>query len=273
MIKADLHVHTDISDSSYNIDEVLKLAKERGLTHIAITNHDTTRGLEEAIKKGKEYGIVVIPGVEISAYDYKRNRKVHVIGLNVDILNDNIDKLCFDLLKNRDENTKKQIDIIRSMGYDITEDEVGKYAKNSRIFYKQHIMKVLMDKGYTESIYSDLYTKIFNKNSPCNLNIKYIDVYDALDVLNKNGAISIIAHPGQFNSYDLIEELIQYGICGIEKYHPSHRIEDEERVEKIAKKYNLIKSGGSDFHGDYAKKNCMGKFLAPKEDIYKILNN
>ena len=77
MIKADLHIHTDISDGSLSTEEVIKNAKEKGLTHIAITNHDTVKGLKEAVELGKKYNIVVIPGVEISAYDYKRNRKVH----------------------------------------------------------------------------------------------------------------------------------------------------------------------------------------------------
>ena len=80
MIKADLHVHTEMSDSSFTIEQVLELAKEKGLTHIAITNHDTVKGLKESVELGKEYGITVIPGIEISAYDYKRNRKVHLLG-------------------------------------------------------------------------------------------------------------------------------------------------------------------------------------------------
>ena len=77
MIKADLHIHSTMSDGSCSIEEVIQLAKEKGLTHIAITNHDTVKGLKEAIELGKKYGVEVIPGVEISAYDYKRNRKVH----------------------------------------------------------------------------------------------------------------------------------------------------------------------------------------------------
>lgn len=93
-MKGDLHIHTDISDGSYTIDELLKEAKEKKLTHIAITNHDTVDGLEEAIRKGKEIGIKVIPGIEISAYDLKNKRKIHILGYNFNLEAPNVKKLC-----------------------------------------------------------------------------------------------------------------------------------------------------------------------------------
>ena len=129
MIKADLHIHTDISDGSLSTEEVIKKAKEKGLTHIAITNHDTVKGLKEAVELGKKYNIVVIPGVEISAYDYKRNRKVHLLGYGIDLDGKHITNLCERLLKDRNEMTLKQVQIIKSLGYDITEEEVKVYAK------------------------------------------------------------------------------------------------------------------------------------------------
>ena len=271
-MKGDLHIHTDISDCSYTTEEVIRLAKENGLTHISITNHDTIKGLKEAIEIGKKYGVVVIPGVEISAYDYKRNRRVHILGHNIDINGENITKLCENLLNNRDSNTKKQLKIIQSLGYDITEKEVGKYAKNSEIFYKQHIMQVLIDKGYTNDIYSDLYSKFFKKDGPCKMSIKYIDIYDAIEAIIKDGGIPTIAHPGQLKSYELIEELVSRGLVGIEKYHPSHTKEDYDRVDELAKKYNLIITGGSDFHGKYAKNRSLGEYITPEDTIKFILD-
>ena len=86
-----------MSDSSFTIEQVLELAKEKGLTHIAITNHDTVKGLKEAIELGKKYGLEVIPGVEISAYDYKRNRKVHLLGYGIDLKNKALNKKMIDL--------------------------------------------------------------------------------------------------------------------------------------------------------------------------------
>lgn len=273
MIKADLHIHTDISDGSYTTEEVIKLAKEKELTHIAITNHDTVHGLKEAIEIGKKYGIVVIPGVEISAYDYKRNRKVHMLGYGIDLEGSNITKLCQRLLKDRNEMTLKQTEIIKSLGYDISKEEVKAYSKNSGISYKQHIMKVLMDKGYTDEIYPPLYKKLFKNNGPCEMEVEYIDVYDAIDAIIKDNGIPVLAHPGQLKSYELLEELVEKGLVGVEKYHMSHKEEDYKRIEYLSKKYNLIITGGSDFHGIYDKKRKIACCTTPSESINQIISD
>ena len=276
MIKADLHIHTDISDGSLSTEEVIKNAKEKNLTHIAITNHDTVKGLKEAVELGKKYNIVVIPGVEISAYDYKRNRKVHLLGYGIDLDGKHITNLCERLLKDRNEMTLKQVQIIRSLGYDITEEEVKIYGKNSGVSYKQHIMQVMIDKGYVKEIYAPLYKELFKKNGPCEMEIKYIDVFEAIDAIIKDNGLPVIAHPGQMKSYELVKELVDKGLFGIEKYHVSHSLEDYERVDELSKLYNLIVTGGSDFHGSYAKNRSLGDFITPSESIEfmdRILNS
>ncbi len=271
MIKADLHIHTDMSDGSFTVEEVIKLAKENGLTHIAITNHDTVKGLKEAIELGKKYGICVIPGVEISAYDYKRNRKVHLLGYGIDLEGTHITNLCESLLKERNEITLKQAEIIRDLGYDISLEEVKKYSKNSGVAYKQHIMQVFIDKGYIDEIYSPLYKELFKRSGPCDMEVKYIDIYDALEAIIKDNGIPVIAHPGQLKSYELIEELANKGLVGVEKYHISHSEKDKNIIDELVKKYNLLVTGGSDYHGTYAKNRKIGCYTAPKETIEFIM--
>lgn len=271
MIKADLHVHTDISDGSLTTEEVIKLAKENGVTHIAITNHDTVKGLKEAMELGKKYGVCVIPGIEISAYDYKRDRKVHLLGYGFDIDGKNITKLCDSLLKERNEMTLKQAEIIRKLGYDITLDEVKDYSKNSGISYKQHIMQVLIDKAYIDKIYAPLYKELFKNNGPCQMEVKYIDIYDALEAIIKDNGIPVLAHPGQLNSYELLEELAYKGLVGVEKYHISHNENDKKIIDDLAKKYNLLITGGSDFHGKYGKECTIGSCIAPENSVGYIM--
>ncbi len=273
MIKADLHIHTDISDGSFTTEEVIKLAKEKGLTHIAITNHDTVKGLKEAIKLGEKYGVVVIPGIEISAYDNKRNRKVHLLGYGFELEAKNIKRLCDRLLKDRNEMTLKQTEIIKNLGYDISIEDVRKYAKNSDISYKQHIMQVMIDKGYIDEIYSPLYKELFKNSGACNMEVKYIDVYDAIDAIIKDRGIPVIAHPGQLKSYELIQELVDKGLVGIEKYHISNNEEDYKIIDELSKKYNLITTGGSDFHGKYSKKRSIGCNTTKSDSLEYILNN
>lgn len=267
MTKADLHVHTDISDGSLDIEGVIKLAKNEGITHLSITNHDTVKGIKEAIEIGKKYGIKVIPGVEMSAYDYKRKRKVHLLAYNFDLEAKNITRLGEDLLMKRNRNGLKQCEIIKELGYNIDLDKIKGYAKNSSVIYKQYIMRELVEKGYTDKMYSSLYKSLFMGDGPCRMDIKYMDVFDAIKAIKADNGIAVVAHPGQKNSYEVIEELVEFGLDGIEKYHPSHKEEDIKKVQELADKYNLITTGGSDFHGEYAKSRKLGCCLCPKESI------
>ncbi|MGL5313391.1 MAG: PHP domain-containing protein [Peptostreptococcaceae bacterium] len=272
MIKADLHVHTDISDCSLSTEEVIKLAKKNGVTHIAITNHDTVKGLKEAISLGEKYGVCVIPGIEISAYDYKRDRKVHLLGYGIDLEGKHIKNLCKRLLTERNEMTLKQTNIIKSLGYDICIEDVKEYGLNSGVAYKQHIMQVLIDKGYIDQIYSPLYKNLFKNNGPCQMEVEYIDINDAIEAIIQDNGIPVLAHPGQLKSYELLEELAEKGLIGVEKYHISHNEEDYKKIDELAKKYSLVITGGSDFHGTYGKDVTVGSYTSPVESVEFILS-
>ena len=147
-MRIDLHVHTTISDSSLSTKEMLLLAKERGLTHVAITNHDTVVGLKEAMEFGKAIGVEVIPGIEISAYDFKRQKKTHILGYHFNLEAPHIKALVDPINARRDANTKWQVEQLIKAGYNLTMDEVAQKAKDSTAWYKQHIFDVLTSKGY-----------------------------------------------------------------------------------------------------------------------------
>lgn len=267
-MKGDLHVHTSISDSSFNTEETLKMAKENNVTHIGIVNHDTVRGLKDAIKMGEKLGIKVIPGIEISAYDYKNNRKVHLLGYNFDLEGKNIKEICSPLLERRDENSKWQIRRIMEEGYDLDIRVIKEKSKDSGIIYKQHIMQALIEKHYTDKIYSDLYKRLFKNNGICARDIEYIDVFVALKAIKNDNGIAVLAHPGQLNSYEIIPELVECGLDGIEVNHHAHTEEDKEKVKKYAEKYGLFLTGGTDFHGDYGSIELkIGDIECPKETL------
>lgn len=273
MIIADLHVHTNISDGSLTTQEAIKLAKKNKVTHIAITNHDTVKGLAEAIKIGKEEGVHVIPGIEISAYDYKRKRKVHLLGYGFDLEGSNLKKLCSKLLNDRNNLSIKQAKLIKEMGYDIELEDIKKYSINSEIVYKQHIMQELINKGYCDKIYAPLYKKLFRGDSPCNLEVEYIDILEAMDAIIKDGGMPVLAHPGQLNSYELLEELVEKGLVGVEKYHVSHSEEDYKIIDELSQKHNLIITGGSDFHGTFGKEVTIGSFTTPLNSLKHIIQH
>ncbi|MEG1001873.1 PHP domain-containing protein [Clostridium sp.] len=263
-IRADLHVHTNISDGSYSSKAIIDMAKSKGIDVIAITNHDTTKGIDEAKEYGKEIGIRVIGGVEISAYDFENNRKVHIIGLGLNSYSKNIEKICKRIRYDRNENTKWQLNKIIQLGYEINSEKIYEKSIESGVLYKQHIMEELIRKGYTDRIYSDLYRKLFKGDGICSRDIEYVDVKEAIKCIKADCGIAVLAHPGQLNSYGIIKELVQCGLDGVEINHPSHNEEDIKKIKAIAKEYSLMLTGGSDFHGKYGDcKNYLGMELCP----------
>ncbi|QNB44986.1 PHP domain-containing protein [Thermanaerosceptrum fracticalcis] len=270
-MKVDLHVHTSISDSNLSIEETIKLSRKNGVRFLGITDHDTVEGLEEAVATGRNYGIQVIPGIEISAFDYQRGRKVHILGYNFDLKASHIKKLCQPLLARRQENSLWQIKSLRDHGFDISLQEVQEKARVSTCIYKQHIMAVLMDKGYTDRIYSHLYYTLFRNKGICARDIDYVDVFAAVEAVKKDGGQAILAHPGQLDSYEIMEELWEVGLDGVELYHEDHGPKDYQIIMKYAQKRSLLLTGGSDYHGRYGGKTALGGMPLPLEWVKPLL--
>ncbi|MGM7719248.1 PHP domain-containing protein [Metabacillus sp. Hm71] len=259
----DLHCHTNISDNSYSFEEVIRLAKLNGVKHLAITDHDTTKGLFQAMEIGESLGVEIIPGIEISAYDYERNRRAHILGLYITPGHASIDELCSPLVAKRHEASWQMVSRIQEAGYDITWEEVLEFCKEGTGVYKQHIMHALLKKGYTDRIYGDLYNKLFKRGDSPNdrglafISIEYIDVMDAIRVIREAGGLPILAHPGQFDNFSAVEDWVQAGLEGIEVLHPLHDKEAEKKARALAEKWDLIQTGGSDFHGFYGESSAV----------------
>lgn len=260
----DLHVHTSRSDGSYSPREAVFMARERGLGYIGIVDHDTTEGLEEAMALGLKLGVAVARGVEISAYDYKRKRKAHILGYRFATPAAHIMALCDPILKARDERTREQVATLAAAGYPITIDEVARAAKGAATLYKQHVMSVLLQKGLADRYYGSEYRKLFGQGGICSGDIAYADAFDALRAIHADGGLAVLAHPGQLDSWELLDELLLAGLDGIELYHESHALEDHEKVLARASSWpGLVLTGGSDDHGVLGSVNAMGDIRAP----------
>jgi hypothetical protein len=260
----DLHVHTTRSDGSYSPKEAVLMAQARGLDYIGIVDHDTTEGLEEAVELGRALGVVVVPGVEISAYDFKRRRKAHLLGYGYSSPAARVEALCRPLLEARDARTREQVAILSAAGYPIAIGEVEAAAKGARTLYKQHAMAVLVGKGVADGIYGDVYRRIFGPGGICAGDIRYADAFDALTAIHADGGIAVLAHPGQLDSWDLLDELLAAGLDGIELYHESHSLADHEKVLARARAWpGVALTGGSDDHGGLGSVNAMGDIRAP----------
>lgn len=256
----DLHVHSRISDGSDSIDELLHKAHEQHIQMLSIVDHDTTDSYALAYEKAQALNIKLIPGIEISSFDFKRNRKVHVLGYNYDLEAQHIRAITEPLQAKRHAHSIKQVEALQDAGINVQLEEISNIARNSTVIYKQHIMDAITNFDYDSAEYKQLYRKLFKNDGPAAGDIEYIDYKDAIRAIKQDHGIAVIAHPGQLDSYNAIEESIALGLDGIELYHPDHTLEDIKKVIAIAERYQLLLTGGSDYHGSYGESVNMGVY-------------
>lgn len=270
---ADLHCHTKLSDGSVGLEDLIAIAKKSNIDTIAVTDHDCLAGIVRAGIIGKRVGVHVISGVELSSFDSATNKKVHLLCYLADSP-DRLEGLCrrTSLARKR----AAQIMVLKvASRFPVSAEFIMKQATGSTNIYKQHIMRALMDAGYTTEIFGDLFTALFSKSSPNNIScpIKYPETEEVLHEIHEAGGIAILAHPGHYDNYDCIDRLVEAGLDGLEVWHPRHTEEDVERLTKIATKNKLLMTGGSDYHGMYNSiPVCVGAVTTPQEHLDKLLS-
>lgn len=271
----DLHCHTKLSDGSLGIEDIIVQAKRTGIDFISITDHDTLASVSRAVVLGERYGVRMIPGVELSAWDKTRNRKVHIL-CYAPQKPDRLEGLCIKCCEIRKQCAKEMVEKVMKL-YPITPESVMKYATGSKSIFKQHILHALIDYGYTTEFYGELNDELFNlETGTCLVEREYPDVNFVLDLIHSSRGIAVLAHPAFYDSFDLMDELAEKGkLDGVEAYHYTTDDAAKKKILETAEKYNLIVTGGSDFHGLYnAQPTHIGSHTTDKENldrIYKLI--
>ena len=271
-MKADLHCHTKTSDGSLGTDELIGLAKRAGLEAIAITDHDTFAGVTKAKIAGDRAGVRVIPGIEVSAWDYSRKRKVHVLGYLCDEP-EVLGEICRVTAKGRQKAALLMLQKVIRI-YPITPEMVAKRAQGSTNIYKQHIMHALVEGGFCAEVYGDLYRKLFDpENGIAFFPVEYPDVRDVVEKIRAAGGVVVLAHPYEYDSIDLMEELTEEHLLdGIEAYHSRNQLDDSMRLSAYAHDHQLLMTGGSDFHGMYSSRPIrLGSCTTPEQCLKELL--
>lgn len=264
----DLHCHSKISDGSLGIEEIISLAKRRGLTAISITDHDAVVGATRAMVVGKRQGIEVIHGVEFSAFDPSHNRKVHILGYLCDAP-DRLEGLCRQIaVSRRAAATEMARKVLRY--YPIVPDSITRCAAGSTCIFKQHIMHALIDAGYADGFYGDVYHKLFSpETGVAYVSPEYPNVREVIDLIHSAGGLAVLAHPYSYDSIDLMKELTADGVLdGVEVWH--HRNDEQQTAElkSFAENNGLLMTGGSDFHGMYSNKaRPLGSHSCPDNTV------
>lgn len=267
MNKADLHLHTRYSDGYNTVDEIVQKAVEAKLTHIAMTDHDNLDGWDEKQKKAREAGLEIVKSVEISSMDYVSKKVVHILGYNI---KDEapIREICNPIKEMRNEKAYIQVKKLNQLGYNIDYDELLDFSKG--YIFKQHIFEMLYKTNQVESMFPSINESLFRYPGDLFFQMKYIDVADAVKAVKNAGGYSVLAHPNQQNNIDTVDRVVQYGLDGIELNHESNKKDYMETIKEYAKKYDLILTGGSDYHGAYARrKDKVGSYIS-EESGYKV---
>ena len=271
-MSCDLHCHSKISDGSLGIEEIVAIARRRGLSAISVTDHDAVVGATRAVIVGKRQGVQVIHGVELSATDPANGRKVHILAYLCDSP-DRLEGLCHRVnSERRNAATAMMKKVLRY--YPIVPDSIVRCAAGSTNIFKQHIMHALIDAGYADGFYGETYYKLFSPEHGCAyVPITYPDVYEVIDLVHSAGGLAVLAHPYSYDSTDLMQALTAQGsLDGIEVWHPRNNEQQTAALHDFATSNRLLMTGGSDFHGMYTKKpRPLGSYGAPDDTALKMM--
>ncbi|QHQ61193.1 PHP domain-containing protein [Anaerocolumna sedimenticola] len=273
----DLHVHSNVSDGTLTPSEVVNLAVKSQLAAIALTDHDTLAGIQQAQAAAlseTEAGnpIQVIPGTELSVF--YRKRDIHILGLFVDGNNTILYQALENARLKRDERNEKMTANLRSAGIDITVDKL-RQEEGEAVLTRAHFAKFMVKYGYCKSM-QDAFTRYLNDDSPYYVPREYLSPAEAIDLIHTAGGLSVAAHPLLYKyTLEEVEQMVSYlsdrGLDGIEAIYSTNTGFDEGRMIHLANKYNLVITGGSDFHGANKPDISLGSGRGNLKIPYSIL--
>lgn len=269
----DLHCHTRLSNGSMGIEEIIALAKCRGVDTIAITDHDCLAGTVRAKIIGERNGVTVIPGVELSAVDDETGEVLHILCYLPDYP-DRLEGLCHKNSAAR-KRAAQYMMIKAAQRYPVTGDIIKRCATGSTNLFEQHIMHALIECGVADSFYGSVYEELFSPESENNILVKpaFAGAGDVIDAIHAAGGLAVLAHPALCRDLDgLLDRLVEAGLNGVEVWCPTA---DETMIAGLtayAKRRKLLMTGGSDFRGLYNRSAIsIGSYVTPKTQLTELL--
>ena len=252
--RADLHVHTTYSDSTLSPEEAVRYAKEKGLSCIAIADHDSINGLDKAISAGLSCGVEVIPAVEVSAEEDEK--EIHMLGYYIDYKDKEFLGILKQIREDRKERLYKMVDALNKHGFKIDAEDVIKFTGDVSIS-RLHIAQYMKFKELIPN-WREAFKKYIGDDKSCYVASFRHSAKQTVELIKKAKGVAVIAHPGVNNVDSLLPKLIEQGIEGIEVFHSEHSASASRRYEKYAKEHNLVVTGGSDCHGNAKGSVLMG---------------
>ncbi|MDP2043701.1 MAG: PHP domain-containing protein [Candidatus Omnitrophota bacterium] len=263
---ADLHAHTAESDGTYTAVQLVREAIARGLSAVAIVDHDSVGAIAEALKEAKETNCEIIPGIELTAQ--QDNQEIHILGYFLDYQQE----VLLDELKlvrqNRVERVYKIIENLKESGIELNAQTVFDISGRGTVG-RMHIARALVKDGWVSST-SEAFRKYIGDRSPaCVLGFRFSPA-EAIKLIRDAGGVAVLAHPYILENDGLIAEFARCGLQGLEVYYPEHSQSLINFYLDMAKKLDLLVTGGSDFHGSAKPDIKLGAIKVPLELVEKL---
>jgi 3',5'-nucleoside bisphosphate phosphatase len=272
--KIDLHIHSTASDGTVSPPEILQIAIQRNIHAIAITDHDTLDGVKEALACGIPSSLQFLTGIEISSNPppgFSIPGSLHILGYGIKTDDKKLNSMLEALQEARTNRNPKIIKRLNQAGLDISLSEVMEKAGTGQAG-RPHIAMLMVEKGMVESV-NEAFDLFLGKGKPAYVDKPRIASSEVIRIIINAGGIPVLAHPGlvKCESNETVERLVdtlqKEGLKGIEVYYPGHTLAQTEEYKKLAKKNNLLVTGGSDFHGsvypDIEMGSGSGDFFVP----------
>ncbi len=269
--KADFHTHTNASDGKLTPTALVGLAVSRGLSVLAVTDHDSTEGIAEALAAAAEHpGFTLVPGVEMST-DIPGD-EIHVLGYFLDPEDSAFQTMLSDLRTARRDRGRMMVEKLRALGMDIPWERVAEVAGDGSVG-RPHVAQVLQEKGYVSS-FQEAFDRYIGRNGPAYAERVKLTPVEAIEMLAKAGALPVLAHPASLSNLgELLSELKAAGMVGMEVYYQDYDQNTCARLGAAAERYGLLKLGGSDFHGmGGSRERLPGDIPLPDEAIEAFMS-
>ena len=276
MNTVDLHCHTTASDGALTPEQLVERAAKLGLQVIAVTDHDSTEGVAAALAAAPRYEIEVIPGVEINT-DVP-GTEVHVLGYFVDHTDPHLSRELARLRDGRIGRAKRMAEKLAEMGAPVRFERILQIAGEGAVG-RPHVAQALLEAGHVTS-FEQAFEKYIGRNSPAYVERLKFSPAQACALIRRAGGVPVLAHPVFFDRYGaikapfdldaLLPELIEAGLMGVEVYYPGYDAVTTEYLIAVARRYGLLQTGGTDFHGVRADEPDLGGVHVPMKAVRRL---
>lgn len=253
-MSVDLHSHTTASDGTFRPGRLVRRAVKNGVRVLAITDHDTTAGLPEALEEAARWSIDIIAGIEINTEF--RDREVHILGYFIDTENAELRRRLEYVRERRQTRVRRILERLHDLGLEVTEDDVARFGRGDSLG-RPHVAQALVARKHALHV-ADAFDRFLGRERPAYVPRESLSAPEAIQLIRAAGGVPVLAHPMYLQSDAVIEELIAAGLGGIEANYPTHTVAHREHFIELAQTNGLGITGGSDFHGPQIKRIDVG---------------